>query len=113
MRRLGIIVTSVGLLAGPVTAHGAPAANSEGCQAFNPGQPTCSFKVTHTSRTPITGVAGVGKWVVKVKRDGKSFTVKSPANGQFWATEIAFKPGDKVRAEALAPGSGLSVGHPD
>lgn len=113
MRRLAIIVTSVGFLAGPMTAHGAPAASMEGCQAFNPGQPTCSYTVTHTPRTPITGVAGVGTWVVKVKRDGKTSKVESPANGQFWAVEIAFKPGDKVTAEALAPGSGLSVGHPD
>ncbi len=115
MRHLVIGVVLVGLLVPPLPASGGALTgrSDEGCQAQNPLQPTCSYTVTHTSSTPITGVAGIGDWVVKVKRGKKTLTYKSPEDGSPTAMEIAFKVDDKVKAEALSAGSGLSVGHLD
>lgn len=67
----------------------------EGCQAMDPLQPKCSYTVTHTSETPITGVGGIGDWVVEIERGRKTIRIESPANGQLWMLEIAFKVGDK------------------
>ncbi len=113
MRKL-LIVAVASLLWAPGPAGSTPSRHGpEGCQAFNPVQPRCSYTVTHTSATPITGVAGVGEWVVKVKRGRKTVTYSSPGYGEPTALEIAFKEGDKVTASAVSPGSGLSVGHID
>ncbi|MGH2729485.1 MAG: hypothetical protein ACRDJI_02630 [Actinomycetota bacterium] len=110
MRKSVATAVMAGLLVIPVPAG---ARSDEGCQAQNPLQPTCSYTVTHTSSTPITGVAGAGDWIVKVKRGVKTLVYESPSDGSPTALEIAFKPGDKVKAEALTPGSGLTVGHVD
>lgn len=85
----------------------------EGCQAFNPGQPQCKYTATHNPEGPVTGVAGVGSWVVTVKRAGeaKPLVIKSPPGGEPTATEFVFEEGDKVTAKALSPGTGLTVGH--
>jgi hypothetical protein len=92
----------------------APASGGdEGCQAQNPLQPTCSYTVTHTSSTPVTGVGGVGEWVVFVKRGAQKLTFKSLPDGRPTMLEISFKIGDKVSAKAISPGSGLTVGHFD
>jgi hypothetical protein len=93
----------------PVTGADEP----ESCQAYNPGQPKCSYTVTHSTDSPITGVAGVGSWVVKIKRGKKTITVKSPYTGEPTAMEIQFRPKDKVTAIAVNPGSALVVGHAD
>ena len=85
----------------------------ESCQAYNPGQPKCTYTVTHSTDSPVTGVAGVGTWVVKIKRGKKTITVKSPYTGEPTAMEIQFRPKDKVTAVAATPGSALVVGHAD
>jgi hypothetical protein len=112
MRKLVVFLLVVVTV--PALGHAARADRSdEGCQAFNPGQPKCSYVVTHTSTTPVTGIAGGGSWIVKVRRGTKTMTYKSPADGRPTVLEIAFKPKDKVQARALSPGSGLTVGHVD
>ena len=82
----------------------------EGCEAFNPGQATCSFTVLEDMEGPVAGVAGRGDWIVKVKRGKKAIKIKSPAGGAPTAVEFLFQQGDKITAEALSPGSGLIVG---
>lgn len=85
----------------------------EGCQAFNPGQPKCTWKFTHDTDSPVNGVAGMGTWIVKIKRGKKTEVIKSPAYGEPTAVEHAFRKGDKVVAIAKSAGSGLVVGHVD
>ena len=105
---------TIGLLAVVMLASASPASGGdEGCQAQDPLQPTCSYTVTHTSKTPVTGAGGIGDWVVTVTRGTKTFTVKSLPDGRPSFFEISFKIGDKVKAKALSPGSGLTVGHLD
>ncbi len=94
----------------------APAGADDGpeeCLAFHPIVPTCSYTVTHTSQTPVTGVAGIGDWVVIIERDGKKLRWKSLPDGRPTIYEIAFKVGDNVTGKALTPGSVLGVGHGD
>lgn len=113
MRKLLILAVSALVLAPGTSGSAEERRAPEGCQAFNPVQPSCTYTVTHTSATPVTGVAGVGDWVVKVKRGRQKLTFSSPNYGEPTAMEIAFKDGDKVTATALSPGSGLTVGHVD
>lgn len=117
MRRIAVASLIVALVAPGSSLAAMPAATGadepESCQAFNPGQPKCSYTVTHSTDSPVTGVAGVGTWVVKIKRGKKTITVKSPATGEPTAIEIQFRPKDKVTAVAATPGSALVVGHAD
>ena len=104
------------LLAGALLAPAgaAPAVRSdEGCEAQDPLRPTCSFTVTHTSSTPVTGAGGIGDWVVIVKRGPHTFRFESLPDGRPTLLEISFKVGDRVQAKALSPGSGLTAGHFD
>lgn len=116
MRKLVIagIITGMTLLPGAGEAavgEGSSAREPESCQAFNPGQPKCTFTATSASATPVSGVAGAGSWVVIVKRGKLKTVYKSPAAGEPTAVGFAIAPGDKITAKALTPGSGLIVGH--
>jgi hypothetical protein len=120
--RYVLVAVSLFVAALPVASGAAPEQPSdrepEGCQAFNPGQPKCSYVVTHETDSPVTGVAGAGDWIVKVKRGkGKKKKVErissSSSYGEPTTVEFQFREGDKVIAEALSPGSGLIVGHAD
>ena len=82
----------------------------EGCQAFNPGQPTCTFTATRDNVTPVSGAAGRGDWVVIVKRGKQKLTYKSPSSGEPTASGFEILEGDKVTAKALTPGSGVTTG---
>ncbi|MDQ3984883.1 MAG: hypothetical protein M3280_00045 [Actinomycetota bacterium] len=106
MRKLFVGTVSVLVLAGTVPAQSVP---PEGCEAVNPGVPKCSFKVTHDTAGPISGVAGEGKWVVIVKHGRTKTVLKSPSTDPV-AMEHLFRKGDKVTAKALSPGSGLIIG---
>jgi hypothetical protein len=108
MRKLVLVVATGALLALP-----AASASPEYCQATNPVQPKCTFKATHSGETPVTGVAGEGKWVVKVKRGRQVIKLKSPASGEPTAIEFNYKKGDKVIAVALSAGSYVVAGHAD
>ena len=110
MRRFVAVVAMIALL--PLPVSGAERGR-EGCQAHNPLAPRCRYTVTHTSRTPITGAAGIGNWVVRVHRNGKRFTYKSLADGRPTVLEIRLKVDDVVVARALTPGSLVTVGHED
>lgn len=112
------LLISVLPAASAVTRADRNALEPEGCQAFNPGQPKCSYEVTHETDSPVTGVAGAGDWIVKIKRGkGKKKQVEkirsSSSYGEPTAVEFQFEAGDKVTAKALSPGSGLIVGHAD
>jgi hypothetical protein len=111
----GIVCTLVAaLLAIPIaTSSASIALSDEGCQAQSPLQPACSYEVTHTSATPITGAGGIGDWLVTVKRGKQILKFESLPDGRPTFLEISFKIGDKVTAKALSPGSGLTVGHLD
>jgi len=110
----GTIVLAAVMLLAPSAAAGARSARSdEGCEAQNPLQPSCSFTVTHTSSTPVTGAGGIGDWIVIVKRGDETLKFESLPDGRPTMREISFKIGDKVTAKALSPGSGLTAGHFD
>jgi hypothetical protein len=109
MRKVVVLVALASIAITPSLSHAEP----EGCQAFNPGQPKCTYTVTHSGASPVTGIAGVGKWVVKIKVGRKTTTVKSPASGEPTEVTMTFKKGSKITATALSPGSGLIVGHVD
>jgi hypothetical protein len=108
MRRLIVAVVAAAFVVGPVPVHSMP---PEGCEAVNPGVPVCKFKVTHKTNGPVSGVAGVGDWVVIVKKGRKKVRLSSPAAyGEPATVEYLFKKGSKVKAKALSPGSALVVG---
>lgn len=112
------LVASIAIcaLALPAAAHaGVPAElrATEGCQAVNPGQPTCTYTATHETDSPVSGIAGVGQWQVIYKVGKKKTVEKSPASGEPTAVEIFFPEGAKVTAKALSPGAVVIVGHAD
>jgi hypothetical protein len=112
------VVVLVALAAMAITPNLSRAADGfrlqpEGCQAFNPAQSKCVYTVTHPGASPVSGIAGVGKWVVKIKVGRKITTVRSPASGEPTEVEMRLRKGARVTAIALTPGSGLTVGHVD
>jgi hypothetical protein len=113
MRRIIVSVAVVVALVIPVLPSAARVLSDEGCEAQNPLSPTCSYTVTHTSATPFTGAGGIGDWFVIVTRGDETIKFKSLADGRPTFREISFKIGDEVKAKALSPGSGLTVGHFD
>jgi uncharacterized low-complexity protein len=115
MRKILLVTAVVGALSMAVTPAGAMRSSDgeEGCQAVNPGQPTCSYTATHPSSSPVAGIAGVGNWVVKVKLGKKVDTFKSPASGEPTAVELNFEEGSKVSVKTLTPGTAVIVGHAD
>ena len=115
MRVLVVTALAAALTMVPATARSAldPATDEpEGCQAFNPGQPTCTFTATTDAETPISGALGVGSWVVKVKRAGekKPITLKGSPDGAPSVSEFTFQEGDVVKAKALSAGTFMTVG---
>ena len=107
MRKLIVGSLSAVLLLGSVPAQSIP---PEGCEAANPGAPTCTLTITHNTTGPVSGVAGVGDWVVIVKKGKKKTKMTSPSSGEPTAVEFLFVTGMKVTAKALTPGSALVVG---
>jgi hypothetical protein len=95
-------------IAAALVVPGTPLKAVEGCEAVNPGQPTCTYKAAGT--TVFGGAAGQGKWVVTVKVGRKTTTYRSPSSGEPTGTQFLIKKGAKVTAKALAPGSGVIVG---
>jgi hypothetical protein len=108
MRKLIVGTAVAGLLLAP-SSVGAKGPNDQ-CFASNPGTSTCSFTVSESATTPVTGAVGRGTWVVIVKRGKVKTTLKSPSNGDPTATSYTFMAGDKVTAKALAPGSAVLTG---
>ncbi len=115
MRKLFTILVLTALFVAPsASAHPTSAPKSdEGCQAMNPLRSSCTFKVTHTSHSPVTGAAGWGSWLVTVKRGGETLEFEGAPDGRFWIVEISWKVGDKVTVEAVSPGSAVDAGHFD
>ena len=110
---VGAIVVAVLMpIGGAVASSGAKATDEpEGCQAFNPGQPTCKFTATIDSESPVSGATGSGSWVVTVKRVGeKKPIVLKPADPYGGVVEFAYQQGDKVTAKALSPGTMMTAG---
>jgi hypothetical protein len=93
-------------MVGIAGAHDAP----EGCEAMNPAVPSCSFTVAESMSGPVSGVAGEGTWVVKVKRGKQKIKLNSPSGGAPFVIEFLFRAGDKVTAIAVSPGASLIVG---
>ena len=110
LRATGLILGMAMVVTGPALAA---RDSEEGCQAFSPGQESCSYTSTHEGGTPVSGIAGVGSWIVKVKVGKDVQTFKSPATGEPTEVEMPFEEGTKVSAKALAPGSVVVVGHVD
>ena len=110
-----IIATSL-LVGGstPVRSAEAPGDVSgiEGCYAFNPGLPSCVFRVTHETDSPIELAIGAGSWVVEIKRGQTKVKLKS-SSPALTAKPFEFRKGDVVIARALTTGSEISVGHID
>ena len=78
---------------------------------MNPVAPSCSFTVLESMEGPVAGAAGVGTWVVKVKRGKKIVaTLKSPPSGEPTAIEFLYQQGDKVSVTAVSPGASVIAG---
>src|SRR5688572_30675228 len=88
---------------------GAAARAPEGCQVVNPGQPSCSYTVTHSAGSPVTGFAGMGEWAAVVKRGKEKIKIA----GSQEPVTFEFEEGDKVKVVAKTPGSGAIAGHVD
>ena len=118
MRAAVAIASSVLLMAAPAAASASPVGNAreaEGCQVQNPVQPACTYTVTHSSDSPVSGIAGLGSWVVKIKtgKKKKPEVIKSPASGEPTVVEMSLPEGATVSVEAVTPGSAAIVGHVD
>ena len=116
MKRTSILVALLLLAAVPAQAGQTlpdSAREVEGCQVFNPGQPTCTYTATHVGETPVSGILGTGSWTVVIKVGKKKTVVKSPSTGEPTAVEMVIPEGAKVTMTALSPGSGGTVGHVD
>lgn len=103
----------VALLVGALCLIPIPMARSvppEGCEAVNPGMETCVLEITHPTAGPVSGVAGVGSWIVIVKRGKTKIKIKSPSSGEPTAVGQTYQTGDIVTAKALTAGSALVVG---
>ena len=110
MRNKGIVaIAATAVLFSTVGIAGANDA-PEGCEAMNPVAPSCSFTVVESMSGPVTGVAGEGTWVVKVKRGKQKIKLTSPTGGAPTAVTFPFQAGDKVTAIAVSPGAALIVG---
>ena len=113
MRKIFALWLTLALLGTPAAGASRPALEVEGCQVANPGQPACTYTVTHAGATPVSGATGFGQWVVKVKVGKKATVYKSPSSGAPAVEEFALPEGAKVTMTALTPGSGGTVGHVD
>jgi hypothetical protein len=109
MRKWLVATAVAGLVMAP-SGVGAQGGLDDYCLAVNPVQATCSFTVTDTATTPVTGAAGRGDWVVTVKRGKAKTQLRSPASGEPTALSYTLVAGDKVTAKALTPGSGVLAG---
>ena len=109
MRKLVIGAAVAGLVMAP-SAVGAHRGPDDRCLAVSPAQPQCSFTVTESATTPVTGAAGRGDWVVIVKRGKVKTSIKSPSSGEPTAISYPLVAGDKVTAKALTPGSAVIAG---
>jgi hypothetical protein len=103
-----IVALLVALFVVPIPA-GAERLEPEGCQAFNPGQPTCSYTVTHEGTSPVTGFAGMGDWSAVVKRGKKKIKIAASQEPVIFE----FQEGDVVKVVTSSPGSGVIAGHVD
>lgn len=112
MRKIIIACSVLAVLTQTASAEPVATLAPEGCQAFNPGQPSCSFKVTHASGTPVSGYVAAGSWVIKIKEGKKTTTIKSSSPAPTGVTST-FANGAKVSAETLSPGSFVIIGHVD
>jgi hypothetical protein len=111
MRRWGLAASAATLvLAATVSTASATDDVVEGCEAMNPAVPTCTFTVTEPIDSPVSGVAGQGTWVVKVKRGKQKIKLTSPAGGAPTAVAFEYQVGDKVTATAVSPGASLVAG---
>ncbi len=82
----------------------------EGCQAVNPGQPTCSYTAAMDAETPVSGAMGIGNWVVTIKRPGEKKPIVLKPDSGGGVVEFAIQQGDKVTAKAIDPGTAMTVG---
>lgn len=108
MRRLIVasLIATLWLIPLPVARSVPP----EGCEAVNPGMETCKLTITHPTTGPVSGVAGVGSWIVIVKRGKTKIKIKSPSSGEPTAVGQTFQTGDVIIGKALTPGSALAAG---
>src|SRR3990170_7724675 len=109
--RAVITVCAMALVVGLVPASAAEDDQPEGCLAINPVQPKCSFTVTENTTGPVSGAAGTGNWIVKIKRGKKSFTLRSSSfYGEPSSVEFLYKKGDKVKVTASSGGMVVAGG---
>ena len=110
-RHLATAVLVVALVAGGSAAVAAPRnlLQPEGCEAANPGQPTCTFTATEDTQN-TGGAVGYGTWTVTIKRGKQKFTLKDDGSGGGSTATFIFKIGDKVTVKATSQGSAVAVG---
>lgn len=109
MRNVIVGIAVAAIVAAP-SAVGAARGPNDRCVAVNPAQSQCSFTVTETATTPVTGAAGRGDWIVIVKRGKVKTPIKSPSSGEPTAISYPLTAGDKVTAKALSAGSSVIAG---
>lgn len=107
--RIVMACVVVALIGSPSNAGTGAARQSEGCLAHNPGHPTCTWRFAQAPTTEVTGWSGVGEWELAIHRGKRIIRITSEEHGpvRLWR----FRPGDRVHATALTPGSYVLVGH--
>jgi hypothetical protein len=103
---------TAGNLDPPPSNTASPDLGGEGCQAMNPGTPTCTYTATHNGG--IGGDASApGGWTVTIKRPAQPDAIVISSDGGFESYQCGtIKPGDVVTASATAPDSGVFPGDP-
>ncbi len=104
---VALVLAGSGLSARATPLHGPPVSGA--CYALNPGHPTCTMRVRETPDSNRSGWSGIGTWRVTVYRGAKVFRFKNAMIVERHVWEL--KVGDRVRAEALTPGSYVHVAY--
>jgi hypothetical protein len=106
-----LVAALVGLALGAPHATAGPQIAPEGCGAFNPGSPGCTYTAAAHGGIGGYGAAPAG-WTVTIERAGEPVPVVIRSAGGFETYACgAIEPGDVVTA-AANPGSGVTVGNP-
>lgn len=108
MRKLTVALIAMSLSLPPLLVP-ATASPPEFCLAANPGMPKCSFTVQGQTEV-FGGAAGMGQWVVKVKRGKTVVTYTGDAYGAPTGSQFSLLKGDKVTATAKTAQSAVIVG---
>jgi hypothetical protein len=107
--RVAVAIAFAGGALAILPVQSSSAAGPEGCIVTNPANPQFANPCTYKA-TVIGGISGGGSFKVTIQRGKKKITY-TDKQGNRWSIGT-IKPGDTVTAQAVSPGSIVTVGNP-